>query len=511
MASICAREDLNADEENIFRTVFHPELSYGDFVARLLPMSDLKENAGIQYKIIAGILTKALARAISNPDQSVVLIIDEINRGNTAEIFGDIFQLLDRNDRGESDYRIHLTDLAQRALKSELPSDSATSSGSGSVGFPSNFYIIGTMNTNDESVYFMDSAFKRRWDFHFVSESFDGVDEFQKLATIELAGLEKKITWEALATGINRKLILSSPSVRNADDKLIGPWFIKAKNASTPSAERLRRQALSTLKYIIDNKLSFPVYSPDQSKLSKPSMLDVQNSRYDQLSAQSKILSEVADQFFLEDQSKADMIIKAIRSNGDTLSNYQGQSNESKVNSTSAFNLHFVQLLNLLCESDARDFSQNIKVIFGYIECEDTPQPEAHHMIKNICSYYDWYQPTDTAGRKNPRIMSIGIATNLLESVCKIALGKIKAQAETSNNFESGKIPLSSIRGKLLLYLWDNVFPLDKSELIKYADPSRKKNGNRMSFSEFQACAEAFILNVAKESSQSRQAKGRGA
>jgi len=106
--SIANELGINNKEENIFRTVFHPEYKYGDFMGKLLPHTN--ESGFITYKFYSGIFLKALAKAYKNildgGNSSVLLVIDEINRGNSAAIFGTVFQLLDRDDDGWSSYNV---------------------------------------------------------------------------------------------------------------------------------------------------------------------------------------------------------------------------------------------------------------------------------------------------------------------------------------------------------------------------------------------------------------------
>ena len=121
-----------------------------------------------------------------SPPRNVVLLIDEINRGNCAEIFGDIFQLLDRDDDGQSSYSVCASKLTVQALINEIRElearddrDSSTLIGriedERMLRLPANLYLIGTMNTGDESIFFMDSAFKRRWNFQFSPAEFNAV------------------------------------------------------------------------------------------------------------------------------------------------------------------------------------------------------------------------------------------------------------------------------------------------------------------------------------------------
>ncbi|MBO9686132.1 McrB family protein [Roseateles chitosanitabidus] len=244
---------LKAVGDSVIPAMFHPDYSHGEFVARLLPMS---EAGVIHYDVHAGPFIQALARAYAAlssaeargnvpPPGNVVLLIDEINRGNCAEVFGEVFQLLDRDDSGWSSYEVSVSPVVLKALDNELTRalDEQESNGQESdevpppltaeikrlidrrrLKLPPNLYLIGTMNTSDESVYFMDSAFKRRWHFEFRSVGFEEVDACQRDARI--AGTEHR--WSDFLDALNA-FILDKCSSPKMDDKLVGPWFIKAR------------------------------------------------------------------------------------------------------------------------------------------------------------------------------------------------------------------------------------------------------------------------------------------
>jgi 5-methylcytosine-specific restriction enzyme B len=233
---------LQVREEDIFPLAFHPEFSYGEFVSRLLPLT---KNGTIEYSVHAGPFLRALARAYvqlpsgEEPDGrhvgNVVLLIDEINRGNCAEIFGDVFQLLDRGDDGWSSYEIGVSGLTIDALRAELrqtglkdeqfPARVGELLAGKKLRLPPNLYLIGTMNTSDESIFYMDSAFKRRWNFEFRPAGFNEVPEHQRNA--QVFG-EPHVTWENFLSALN-SFILEKCTAPKLDDKLVGPWFIKAK------------------------------------------------------------------------------------------------------------------------------------------------------------------------------------------------------------------------------------------------------------------------------------------
>jgi 5-methylcytosine-specific restriction endonuclease McrBC GTP-binding regulatory subunit McrB len=182
---------------------------------------------------------------LNNPTCNVLLQIDEINRGNCAAIFGDIFQLLDRGSDGKSDYRVHLSELAMTALAQEMGENAKKllqEVKEQGAYIPANLSIVATMNTSDESVYFMDSAFKRRWQFEYIGANHDfegGEGEIkcdeslskkvinQRDAIVKFQD-DNNITWDCLRRSINLFMIENAKTIRGIEDKQIGLWFVKA-------------------------------------------------------------------------------------------------------------------------------------------------------------------------------------------------------------------------------------------------------------------------------------------
>ncbi|TFW09463.1 AAA family ATPase [Oxalobacteraceae bacterium OM1] len=238
---------LGVTGRDIIPVTFHPEFGYGEFVCRLLPMT---VDHKIEYRVHAGPFIKALARAFvrlgqhelasADPGQNVVLLIDEINRGNCAEIFGDVFQLLDRDDTGWSSYEVNASDLTLQALDDELKRYGATAGSLSArlaamrqdrvLRLPPNLYLIGTMNTSDDSIFHMDSAFKRRWNFEFCPPDFAGVPDFQRFAMVVD---RPHLNWEVFLRALNT-FIVDKCTAPRLDDKLVGPWFIKARPVRQP-------------------------------------------------------------------------------------------------------------------------------------------------------------------------------------------------------------------------------------------------------------------------------------
>lgn len=226
-------------KENVFRTTFHPDSDYSTFVGCYKPtMTErpIRNMAGevvkeddnavmekvITYSFCPQSFTKAYVRAWQT-DEPVYLVIEEINRGNCAQIFGDLFQLLDRKD-GFSEYPIKAdNDLAQylseqffNNSREDIPEN--VKSGEELV-LPNNLYIWATMNTSDQSLFPIDSAFKRRWDWKYVPISNAG-----KNWRIEVNG--KQYDWWDFLQKINEKI----GEATNSEDKKLGYFFCKATN-----------------------------------------------------------------------------------------------------------------------------------------------------------------------------------------------------------------------------------------------------------------------------------------
>jgi len=147
----------------VFRVTFNPEYSYGDFVGSLRP--SMKEDK-IIYSINRGPFLKALIASVEakQKQKNVYLIIEELNRANVASVFGDIFQLLDRDERGKSEFGINLGDELEKELKKEEFFDQdEDADGECLVKLPENLFIWATMNSADQGVFPLDTAFKRRW------------------------------------------------------------------------------------------------------------------------------------------------------------------------------------------------------------------------------------------------------------------------------------------------------------------------------------------------------------
>jgi len=188
---------------------------------RLLSKDSFKEK--IAYEYVPGPFMRILVKALQNPDKPYVLIIEEINRANVAGVFGDVFQLLDRDNNGESEYSINTTNDMRGYLQGQLGADIEVNT----IKIPSNMFIWATMNSADQGVYPMDTAFKRRWNFSYYGID-DGEDKLSDISIkpkFKLGQSDKLISWNSLRKAINDELSTEAYSIN--EDKLMGPFFLK--------------------------------------------------------------------------------------------------------------------------------------------------------------------------------------------------------------------------------------------------------------------------------------------
>lgn len=228
-------------KENVFRTTFHPDSDYATFVGCYKPTKvrkPVRDMAGnialdknkneifeesITYEFVPQAFTKAYIRAWQT-NEPVFLVIEEINRGNCAQIFGDLFQLLDRED-GASEYPIKpdsdLGNFIHTTFQKEgcvLGEGTAVYKGEVLI-LPANLYIWATMNTSDQSLFPIDSAFKRRWEWRYVPIVDAGKDYKIKVngATYD---------WWQFVEAINKEVL----ALTHSEDKQLGYFFVRPEN-----------------------------------------------------------------------------------------------------------------------------------------------------------------------------------------------------------------------------------------------------------------------------------------
>ena len=254
------REQLkDVPEKNKVRVVFHPEYTNAEFIGQILP----KVNGHVTYEFTPGPFTQIIKRAYLNPNEQFYLVIEEINRGNAAAIFGDTFQLLDRLKAGETDslgndpanasvntftegwsqYFVQNDDVnayIRKATKLDDGSYQERNDGepieeikikeihfnaNTAIRLPPNLSILATMNTSDQNVFTLDNAFQRRFDMELVRNEFDLTKPAVKTqyeAEIDDTGIK----WGQFWGWINAKITATLKGLSSTEDKRLGVWFV---------------------------------------------------------------------------------------------------------------------------------------------------------------------------------------------------------------------------------------------------------------------------------------------
>lgn len=200
------------------RTTFHPDADYASFVGCYKPT---KENGDLTYEFVPQAFTDAYVNAWKK-NEPYFLVIEEINRGNCAQIFGDLFQLLDRNEEGLSVYPIkadkdlgaYLKKIFADCLREDMPQEVKDGE---QLCLPNNLWILATMNTSDQSLYPMDSAFKRRWNWKYIPFEESRYDDYIFVD-------QKFYSWSKFLEKVNNEI----KNVTKSEDKLLGYWFVNA-------------------------------------------------------------------------------------------------------------------------------------------------------------------------------------------------------------------------------------------------------------------------------------------
>lgn len=310
---------IDVNSKNYVSTVFHPEYTYGEFIGKLVPYT---KDGKVEYNFYNGHFIKALGKAYKNlieakdkydkdkrdtldqfkkeisksrqddftedeiekleskyneiekKPQNVILVIDELNRGNSASIFGVVFQLLDRTKKGWSEYPITISEIEklgllkemgfeplsgnkgeyryeEKILKSskfdelqssifeDLSDEEKIDLEQNQIKIPANLSIVSTMNTSDNSIYFMDNAFKRRWDWEFINVDDDNQNEVAKKMLIKIQGEEYK--WVDFVDNLNNFIRSKYREIRKIEDKQIGYFFI---NEDVITEEHIKNKLL---------------------------------------------------------------------------------------------------------------------------------------------------------------------------------------------------------------------------------------------------------------------------
>ena len=256
------------------RSVFHPEYSNADFVGQIYPYVK-PDNGGVEYRFKPGPFAEIVRRAYRNPTEPFFLVIEEINRGNAAAIFGEMFQLLDRirpeddpeelsgnvYNTGWSSYGVTNIDvnayIRQKSTDNpeKIEYDDSVPYGNNikfinntAVRLPPNLSIYATMNTNDQNVFTMDNAFQRRFKSKMIRNVLD-VNSAQYKTEIDDTG----VYWGSFREWINEKILLPQTAILKADDKCLGGWFITGEKIDGVDKIKKEDFAEKVLKYLWDD------------------------------------------------------------------------------------------------------------------------------------------------------------------------------------------------------------------------------------------------------------------
>ena len=235
------------DKDTIMRrVVFHPDYTYSDFVGQILPKAI---DGNISYEFVPGPFTRIVNDAYHNPMTKYTLVIEEVNRGNAPAIFGDIFQLLDRDEKGTSVYGINNSDIAKVVYGDE----------GHEVRIPSNLSIICTMNTSDQNVFTLDTAFQRRWNMRLIENKFNKDIEEEKIFA-EKVILDTTITWETFWNVVNEQILEKNQNFTSSEDKRLGIHFVTYEDLNCckdDSIDLIRRFPEKVIKYLWDDAFKF--------------------------------------------------------------------------------------------------------------------------------------------------------------------------------------------------------------------------------------------------------------
>ena len=286
------------DNPYVFRTTIYRDYSYFDFVGNIMPVT---KEGKVSYEFVPGIFTTSLCTALRTQDRNidVYLILEEMSRGDIASIFGDIFQLLDRDDTGKSMYGIN-----NKSIYEYLILNGVIKAGH-KIIIPSNLHIIGTVNTSDQNVNVIDTAFKRRFDFKYVGVDpilvnpipVDGKDdEYVNNFDIKFTDTET-YEWVKLYQAINHIII---NDLGLAEDKQLGPFFLKDKGNDDANKDKGNDDA--NREQVADKLLHYLWQDVERVSYTGASLFDDSIKSFSQLYSTFKhkknILSEAVKQAY---------------------------------------------------------------------------------------------------------------------------------------------------------------------------------------------------------------------
>ena len=212
------------------RLVFHPDYTNADFIGQILPVVD--EDKQVTYEFSAGPFTTIIRDAYYHPQDKYILVIEEINRGNAPAIFGEVFQLLDRLVEGRVVDGVFYPDgTSEYGVTHKYMAEFIYRDPRKKIRIPSNLSIIGTMNTSDQNVFTLDTAFQRRWRMRLIENNFDNV----RLSLANAQILDTEVTWRKFCETVNGLIVGNRAKMASAEDKRLGVYFVHEKDLTFDS------------------------------------------------------------------------------------------------------------------------------------------------------------------------------------------------------------------------------------------------------------------------------------
>jgi hypothetical protein len=234
-------DDTHEDSKYVFRTTLHKEYMYSDFVGQILPKVN---GTNVTYDFIPGIFTLALDEAYNVPDNNIYLILEELSRADVAAVFGDLFQLLDRKKDGESEYQISNPNISKYLNRNNtaLTDDEKAKK---KFSIPANLHIYCTVNTNDQNVFVMDTAFKRRFEWQYVSTEPAADEETGEELNNPIILIDNnEISWWEFYTKLNNYI---TSVLKLSEDKQIGQFFIQFTDNDIRNKDLIKNKLLQYL------------------------------------------------------------------------------------------------------------------------------------------------------------------------------------------------------------------------------------------------------------------------
>lgn len=268
------RKELLENGGDYERVTFHPDYSYSQFVGSYKPVPIVKDGEEkITYEYVPGPFMRILVKALLNSETTnpYLLVIEEINRANVAAVFGEVFQLLDRKD-GISEYAITLSEDMKKYIVKEFDASgiSLDVASLTEIKLPDNLFIWSTMNSADQGVFPMDTAFKRRWDFKYF-----GIDEEeQKVSSYETS---YGLNWNKLRKAINE--LLSTDKFKINEDKLMGPFFVNPEKITSNDSDNMDNKKFNE---VFKNKVIMYLFD-DAVKQRRGQLFASSLTRYSQI------------------------------------------------------------------------------------------------------------------------------------------------------------------------------------------------------------------------------------